>query len=278
MRELLKFFVLTYIVSWTCFVGATHLKASSTSQLAIVGGPLVLLGVFTPSLVALAVTALTDGRAGIRALLRQLVIMPSGIHWYVFAVGYIAVIKLAAALLHRFITGGWPAFGVENFLIMLMATIISTPVQAGEEIGWRGYALPRLANGLGLAKASIVLGLIWASWHLPFFFIPGNDTLGQSFPVYLLQVTALSVAMAWLYWRTNGSLLLTMLMHAAVNNTKDIVPSTVPGATDPFAFSASLVAWLTVSLLWICAFYFLIRMRGKKLEISASNETDFPAR
>ena len=278
MRELLRFFVLTYIVSWTCFVGAMYLKVSSISQLAIVGGPLVLLGVFTPSLVALAVTALTEGRAGIRRLLRQLVVMPSGIHWYVFAVGYIAVIKLAAALLHRFITGGWPAFGVENFLIMLMATIISTPVQAGEEIGWRGYALPRLANGLGLAKASIVLGLIWASWHLPFFFIPGNDTLGQSFPVYLLQVTALSVAMAWLYWRTNGSLLLTMLMHAAVNNTKDIVPSTVPGATDPFAFSASLVAWLTLSLLWICAFYFLIRMRGKKLEISASNQTDFPAR
>ncbi len=68
--------------------------------------------------------------------------------------------------------------------------------------------------------------------------------------------------MAWLYAHTNGSLLLVMLMHAAVNNSKDIVPSAVPGATQTFGLSASLVAWLTVALLWICAAYFLARMRG----------------
>jgi membrane protease YdiL (CAAX protease family) len=77
---------------------------------------------------------------------------------------------------------------------------------------------------------------------------------------YLLQVTALSVAAAWLYWRTGGSLLLVMLLHAAVNNTKDIVPSAVPGATNIFALSPSLVAWLTVVFLWIPAVYFLVRM------------------
>jgi hypothetical protein len=66
--------------------------------------------------------------------------------------------------------------------------------------------------------------------------------------------------MAWLYAHTNGSLLLVMLLHAAVNNSKDIVPSAVPGATHPFGLSASLVAWLTVACLWICAAYFLARM------------------
>jgi membrane protease YdiL (CAAX protease family) len=95
---------------------------------------------------------------------------------------------------------------------------------------------------------------------LPLFFAPESDTFGQSFPLYLLQVTALSVAAAWLYWRTNGSLLLVMLLHAAVNNTMGIVPSAVPGARNPFALSTSLVAWLTVTLLWITAAYFLVRM------------------
>jgi len=52
-----------------------------------------------------------------------------------------------------------------------------------------------------------------------------------------------------------------MLLHAAVNNTKDIVPSAVPGATNPFALSTSLVGWLTVAFLWIAAAYFLVRMR-----------------
>ena len=78
--------------------------------------------------------------------------------------------------------------------------------------------------------------------------------------MYVLQVSALSVAMAWLYAHTNGSLLLVVLMHAAVNNSKDIVPSAVPGITNTFGLSASLVAWLTVTFLWICAAFFLARM------------------
>ena len=147
---------------------------------------------------------------------------------------------------------------------MVAGTMISTPVQAGEEIGWRGYALPRLTHRLGLGGASVVLGVIWACWHLPFFFMPATDTFGQSFAVYLAQVTAISVAMAWLYWRTNGSLFMTMLLHAAVNNTKDIVPSVLQGATNPFSLHASLVAWLTVALLWICAAVFLVQMREVK--------------
>ena len=75
--------------------------------------------------------------------------------------------------------------------------------------------------------------------------------------------------MAWVYLRTGGSLLLVMLFHAAVNNTKDVVPSAVPGATNPLSFNASLVGWLTVALLWICAACFLVRMRHATLEAIA---------
>jgi membrane protease YdiL (CAAX protease family) len=157
---------------------------------------------------------------------------------------------------------------------MAIAIPFSTPVQAGEEIGWRGYALPGLSARLGLSSASIALGVIGACWHLPFFFISGTDKSGQSFLVYLLSVTALSVAMAWLYWRTNRSLLLTMLMHAAVNNTKDIVPSAVSASTNAFSLSSSLVAWLSVAILWICAAYFLVRMRGVKLRDDWQAATD----
>ena len=73
-----------------------------------------------------------------------------------------------------------------------------------------------------------MLGLIWACWHLPQFFIRESDTFGQSFVVFALEVTALSVAIAWLWARTGGSLLLPMLLHAAVNNSKDVVPSALP--------------------------------------------------
>jgi uncharacterized protein len=252
---LLKFFLLTYAIMWACFFSVAAMSPRAPGR-----GLLLLLGPFAPSLAALWLTARADGNQGIRALLRRILQWRVGARWYLFAIGYLAAIKLTVALLHRAINGSWPHFGRELPGVILVAIVISAPFQAGEEVGWRGYALPRLMARFGLARASVLLGLIWACWHLPQFFIREADTFGQSFFVYVLQVTALSVAMAWLWARTNGSLLLPMLMHAAVNNSKDIVPSATPGATNILGLNASLVAWLTVALLWICAAYFLIRM------------------
>ena len=75
--------------------------------------------------------------------------------------------------------------------------------------------------------------------------------------------------MAWLYWRTNGSLLLTMLLHAAANNTKDIVPVATPGATNPWTFNALPIAWIVIALYWVGGIDFLVQMRGKALEWNA---------
>jgi membrane protease YdiL (CAAX protease family) len=250
--RLVTFFATTFAITWSCWYAAASIAHP------VLRGAIFLLGVFTPGLVALAFS----GRAGALAILARLFRWQTGLRWYVLAMGYIFTIKLVVALLHRLFTGAWPRFGDESIAIMFAATILSTVTggQAGEEIGWRGFALPRMAERLGLGAASLLLGMIWACWHLPLFFIAGTTTTGQSFPLYFLQVTAMSVALAWLYERTGGSLLLTMLMHAAANNTKDIVPSAVPGATDPFALSTSLVAWLTVALLWLCAAFFLRTM------------------
>ena len=255
---LARFFVLTYALTWACFIPVAVAEIPIYSPL---GGVLLLLGTFAPSLVALWLTSRTEGDSGVRALLGGVLKWRVAARWYLFALAFIPAIKLTAALVHRVATGAWPRFGDDPWYLILGGIAVSTPFQAGEEIGWRGYALPRLAARFGLGRASILLGLIWASWHLPQFFIPEVDTYGQSFFVFVLQVTALSVAMAWLYARTEGSLLLVMLLHAAVNNAKDIVPSALLGATSIFGLSASFVAWLTVALLWICAGYFLTTMR-----------------
>lgn len=263
MGSLLKFFSLTYVVTWTCFIAAVAVSGSVASAfpaLAVVRVLLLLLGTFAPSLVALGVTARDNGIPGTQALLRRLFEWRVDARWYLFAIGYMVAIKLTVALVHRVITGSWPRFGNEAWYVIVVAILISTPVQAGEEIGWRGYALPRLAARFGFARASVLLGLIWACWHLPLFFVPGIDMYGQSFPVWALGVTALSVAITWLYAHTNESLLLVMLMHSAVNQTLGIVPSAVAKAANPFALSPSLVAWLTAAFLWITAVYFLVRM------------------
>ncbi len=260
---MLRFFSLTYAVTWTCFVVSIALSGSSpsfVSSLSALRTPLLILGTFAPALVALGLTARAEGVAGVRVLLRRTYQWPSTMRWYLFAVGYLAAIKLAVAVTHRLLAHEWPRFGTEPWYLIAAAIVISTPVQAGEEIGWRGYALPRLGARIGLARASLLLGLIWACWHLPLFFVPGLNQYGQSFPLFVLGGIALSVAIAWLYAHTEGSIGMAMLMHSAVNQTTGIVPTSVPGATNPFALSSSLAGWLFVALLWMSAAYFLVAM------------------
>jgi len=262
---LLKFFFITYALTWACFITVariSHGLAPASPPFTLASGFLVFLGTFAPSLVALGLTAHDEGLPGVRALLRRMFQWQVGVRWYVFAIVYLPAIKLCVALVHRVVTSSWPRFGTESWFIIMAAIVISTPFQAGEEIGWRGYALPRLADRLGFAWASIVLGLIWSTWHLPIFFIRGADKYGQSFPVWTLQVVGLSVAIAWLYVHTKGSLLLTMLMHSAVNQTVGIVPSANSNPGNPFALNVTLVMWLTAAFLWITALYFLVRMPG----------------
>lgn len=259
--SLLAFFVLAYALMWGCFLTVALAPIPASTHL---GQLLLLVGVFAPSLAALGITARVKGGAGVSALLLGVIQWRVAAKWYVFAASYTVVIKLAVALIHRVAIGAWPRFGVEPWYIIPAAIAFSTPIQAGEEIGWRGYALPRLAARFGLARASVLLGLIWGCWHLPQFFIREADTYRQSFFVYVLGVTAFSVAIAWLWERTGGSLLLPMLLHAAWNNSKDIVPSAVLGGAATFGFGASLVGWLTVALLWACAGYFLVDMSKEK--------------
>jgi CAAX protease family protein len=185
--------------------------------------------------------------------------------YYVFAVVYMAVIELLAALIQRALTGAWPTFGRESLFLMFGAIPVSTWVQAGEELGWRGYALPRLAKPLGLGGASVFLGVIWAIWHLPLFFLEGSPSKGHSFPLYLLHVVSVSVAMGWLYWKSDGSLLLTMLMHASVNNTIGIVPLATRPTPNALSFQASPVAWTAIGLSSMIAVVLLYRMRGARI-------------
>jgi uncharacterized protein len=255
-RLLLTFFVFSYAVTWAAFITVARWIPAQTAA----GYALILLGAYTPGIVALLLTARTEGSRGVRALLRRILIANVPVRLYVLALTYIAAIKLTAALLHRFAVGEWPQFGAQSLALIPLAIAFSTPFQAGEEIGWRGFALPRLAARFGLRTASLILGVIWAVWHLPQFYIAGADTYQQSFLVWAPQVVAISIALAWLYARSGGSLLLVMLMHSAINNSKDIVASGAAVPPGVFSLDVSLMSWLGLGLLWVAAAYFLAKM------------------
>ena len=268
-RSLVGFFGVTFALAWIAWLASARLGLLGGGFFAT-GGLLFLLGVFAPGLVALGLTWHDEGRPGVVALLARVGRWAVEPRWYVIALGYMAAIKLVAAVIARVITGTWPDFGETPWPSMIGGIVLSTWVQAGEEVGWRGYALPRLWQHLGLGGAGIVLGVIWAIWHLPLFFIPGTGSDTQSFPIYLIIVTNISVALAWVYWKTEGSLLLVMLMHASVNNTAGIVPASLPYPVGPLSLEGSIVAWSTVGVSSLVSVLLLVRMRGAVPESAAA--------
>src|SRR4029078_13262395 len=109
MRSLLEFFTLTYLVSWAAWIGGAAIVRNATPApvgFVALNGLLYLLGVFAPALVALALTARAEGRAGVLALLGRTLHGSVRVRWYAFALGYMAAIKLAAAHCVPARTGG----------------------------------------------------------------------------------------------------------------------------------------------------------------------------
>ena len=256
------FSLLTVAASWLLWAAAIRVLGGDFAhppRFARFGNALYLLGVFAPALVALSLTAAHNGADGVRALLRRTVAWRVAPRFYVFAILFYPLARVTAAVIQRAARGSWPAAGADPLGLMLLATIVSTPVQAGEELGWRGFLLPTLSRRIGLPAASIVVGIIWAAWHLPFFFMTGTDKSGQPFVPYAVGVTALSVAMAWLYWQTNGSVMLTMLTHAAANNIRPFATPVMTG--QPFGVRAPFISWGTVAVMWTTAAVLLISMR-----------------
>jgi uncharacterized protein len=274
---LIPFFARTIGLTWAAWLGALWwVRAGDLASpfQAAVPTLLIFFGIGAPALTAVLLTGREQGTSGIRELLRPLIQWRVGPGWYVFAVGYIVVVKLAASGLHRLVEGSWPTTGTQPVLWLLAATALSTLAggQVGEEVGWRGYALPRMARRYGFAFASLVLGIVWAVWHVPLFFMPGADTYGQSFPLYLIQVTGLSVAVCWLYLRTEGSLLLVMLIHASLNNLTGIVPGVARPAAAPWLPTAPLLGWLTALMIWAIAAGLLLDMTRREPRVGSEGE------
>jgi membrane protease YdiL (CAAX protease family) len=139
----------------------------------------------------------------------------------------------------------------------------------GEEIGWRGYALPKLLQSHSAVAANLILGILWGGWHLPTFFVPGAPQAGIPFVAFLLFTTGASVLFTWLYLHTRGSLLLATLFHGAINSF-----GFVNNALDPASRW-----WLTGAVYVAAAFVVSIVAGlnlGRKAEAIAGLETAAP--
>lgn len=190
----------------------------------VAGLVLLLLGGMSPSLAAVIVTAATGGKAGLAHLWRRCVAVRFDSGSYAAIIG-IPLVAAGAILIARVARGatvqshplGLSAAGVLAYLVLAFLT---GPV--GEELGWRGVLLDDALTVMRPLWAAVLLGVVWACWHLPLFFVPGTtqQLWGHplaDFAVFGVQIIALSIVLAWLYIRTNRSIWAVMLLHFSTN-------------------------------------------------------------
>lgn len=190
--------------------------------------PVMLIQSYMPTVAVVIVTGLTTGRSGIRALFQKLLIARVGFRWYVFAIFGIAAISAAAVLLgNRF--GPLPAVpilaeGMPSNPVMLLAMVTITflvrGILNGEELAWRGFALPKLQVKYNALVSSVILSVPFILFHLPLFFDPEMN-MGP-FASFAIRAVALTLLFTWLYNNTRGSVLLAYLMHAAFNTWTNV--------------------------------------------------------
>jgi membrane protease YdiL (CAAX protease family) len=190
------------------------------------GAPLGVAGqawTWAPAIAALLAAALTGGRTALRDLGARLVRWRVGWQWYLVVILGPAAFSLAVVGVFVLLGGSWaaaaPAALREGPLMMLplFLVILTLTDGLGEELAWRGFALPRLLTCHNALGASLMLGVLWALWHLPLLWTEGNAMYQQPVWLLLLDIPAKSILFTWVFLHTRGSVLLAMLLHGATN-------------------------------------------------------------
>jgi membrane protease YdiL (CAAX protease family) len=225
---LTSFFVMAFAFSWIAwspwFLSEDGIGLLPYSN-PLINGLVVPVGILVgPFLSAFIMTGATEGKAGIRRLLRRFVLWRVGLQWYLFApIG----VPLAMGLGTVIVPGGLasllalgPGYVPKYLVWFLIITIIGGPLL--EEPGWRGFALPRLQQLHGPLVGTLILGLLWALWHLPEFLVPAwaKSSGGSGFldiVKFVVIAIAFAIVITWVFNNTRGSLLMAILVHASID-------------------------------------------------------------
>ncbi len=183
--------------------------------------PVIILIAYTPSLAAFFAVGFSVGLKGIKQLVRQILIWKMSPWWYVAVLIVPFLIIFAANILNILLGGQAPDQWITIPTISAIGPIIAGAF--GEEFGWRGFAQPYLQKYMNVLWASVLVGFLWATWHVWPVLLPGGmgpNALLDCLQTYI-RLIGTAVLYGWLYNRTRGSLLIVMLAHAGHNIAVD---------------------------------------------------------
>jgi uncharacterized protein len=241
-RAIALFFGMAYAIAWAAWIALFALRLS---HLAGVGICLYLVAVLAPHGAAIAVTTLERGRAGLRDFYAR-VFRGASVRWLVISLVVPPALYLASQLIAVTLQIPHDALFHQPPRTLPMLVLGQSAVALGEEPGWRGFALPRLAQVWGPVTGSLILGLAWSLWHLPLFMVAGTAQYGTPFLPFLSTLTAWSEVVALIVGRARGSVVVAMLFHASANLCDFTMwqPDAWPLAVGPWIGAATLAAWL----------------------------------
>lgn len=260
-HPLLVFFTLAYAFTWLRWMP----EAAAGRGLVDFQTPfvLVLLAGYGPALAAILVTALASGGAGLKDLGARLVRWRVAPVWYLVALALPVLSQLAGRALFILFNGtdvDLVANPPDWSLILTYFPIFILGFDGlGEELGWRGFALPRMLKKQPAVIASLILGLLWGFWHLGYWLTPGSFMQDMPLALMVANTVALSFLQTWIFTNARHSILLAILFHAINNTTSIFLASTLP-------FEAgSQVGWITNSIHWFLIFWLLLYAKPYRL-------------
>lgn len=256
------YFALTFAISWSGFlivVGSSGIP-DTPEQFERLLPSAILVMLAGPSVTSILLTGLVDGRAGFREVLSRLLRWRVEVRWYAVAL-LIAPLLSAAVLLPLSLTSSAFLPGLiasdDKASRLLFGIVTALVVGVFEELGWTGFAVPRLRLRYGILTTGIIVGVLWGAWHLLTNVLWASDTTagGLSPDLFLLLrgfgllvggLVAFRVLMVWVYDRT-GSLLVAMLMHMSLTASSFIInPLEISGAALLIYDYVSAAAWWTI--------------------------------
>lgn len=220
-HQLGAYFVFTFAISWAIWLGLVIARLDiGTTR----GAALNIVAIAGPSIAAL-VLAKALGRAQLRELLAGFSLARLSVKWSVVALVLpLAMMAVAIAISVAVFSTPTPRITLSfaGVLVVEFVRVLFLGGPLGEELGWRGFALPRLQQHRNALDASVLLGLVWGLWHVPLYFVSGTgqfETLkagtSPAFAIggFIGWTIGLSVLFTWLFNQTRGSLLVVILFH-----------------------------------------------------------------
>ncbi|WBW97345.1 CPBP family intramembrane glutamic endopeptidase [Oceanirhabdus sp. W0125-5] len=221
---------LTFIITWGCWITAWCLlkegivNTSNPIYLSLFG----IGGAFGPGLATWLVLRIAKDKNSYKNYISSLIKWRVNILWYILPFAVYIGVPFLSSLLVNFINVGNPiSLKIQPLYMLIMYFPIMIIGGGLEELGWRGFVLPELLKSFSPIISSLILGVIWAIWHLPLFYLlPHTSQYAMNFPFYLCGVIGITFMMTWVYIKTQSTLL-SIIYHAAFNSVFSIGFSTL---------------------------------------------------